>query len=137
MNRRSALVLFVVLATFPVLPAHAADRVTGRDFATRSEVIARHGMAATSQPLATQIALDILKQGGNAIDAAIAANAALGLMEPTGERDGGRSLCHRVGCKDPEALRAERQRPFSHEPHSRGVQEARPGKRSSPTVPFP
>lgn len=46
------------------------DRVTGQPFATRSEVIASHGMAATSQPLATQVALDILKQGGNAIYAA-------------------------------------------------------------------
>jgi gamma-glutamyltranspeptidase / glutathione hydrolase len=64
--------------------AAAADRVTGLPFATRSEVIARHGMAATSQPLATQIALEILREGGNAIDAAIAANAALALMEPTG-----------------------------------------------------
>ncbi|MCK4776010.1 MAG: gamma-glutamyltransferase, partial [Candidatus Krumholzibacteria bacterium] len=61
----------------------AYDRVTGRSFASRSEVIAPHGMAATSHPLATQIALDILKQGGSAADAAIAANAALGLMEPT------------------------------------------------------
>ena len=58
------------------------DRPVGRSFATRSEIVAQHGIAATSQPLATQVALDILKSGGNAIDAAIAANAMQGLTEP-------------------------------------------------------
>ncbi len=67
----------------------AADRLTDRGFASRSEVLAQHAMAATSQPLATQIALDIMKAGGTAVDAAIAANAALGLMEPTGSGVGG------------------------------------------------
>jgi gamma-glutamyltranspeptidase/glutathione hydrolase len=67
----------------------AADRITGKMFATRSEVIGRNGMVATSQPLAAMIGLDILKKGGNAIDAAIAVNAALGLMEPTSSGIGG------------------------------------------------
>ena len=76
----------LMMSSFPV---SGGDRVTGQPFATRSEVIARHGMAATSQPLVTQVALDVLKSGGNAVDAAIAANAAQGLMEPVGNGIGG------------------------------------------------
>ena len=60
----------------------AADRPEGRPFATRSTVYARHGMVAAAHPLAVQIGLDILKRGGSAVDAAIATNAALALMEP-------------------------------------------------------
>ena len=83
----------ILTAALMILPAAAQDlgpgaRPIGAEW-SRSPVIASHGMAATAQPLASQVAIDILKKGGTAVDAAIAVNATLGLMEPTGCGVGG------------------------------------------------
>ncbi len=80
---------YLILLTLITMSTYGFDRLTGEKFASRSEVIGQNGMIATSHPLATQIGLDILKKNGTAIDAAIAANIALGLMEPTGSGIGG------------------------------------------------
>lgn len=86
---RHKILTVLVLSIFVSTATNGADRVTGEVFAMRSPVLATSAMAATSQPLATQVALDVMKNGGNAIDAAIAANALLGLVEPTGNGIGG------------------------------------------------
>ena len=86
---RHEILTVLVLSIFVSTATNGGDRVTGEVFAVRSPVLATSAMAATSQPLATQVALDVMKNGGNAIDAAIAANALLGLVEPTGNGLGG------------------------------------------------
>ena len=87
--KRHVVPALTALSALVVAPSHAADRLTDRSFAMRSPALAMHGMVACAQPLAAQIGVEILQSGGNAIDAAIAVNAALGLMEPTGSGVGG------------------------------------------------
>ena len=139
-NKPVSIGLAALLAAAALSPATAADRITGRGFATRSEVIAQHGMVATSHPLATQIGIDILKAGGSAVDAAIAANAALGLMEPISNGIGGDLFAI---VWDPETkklygLNGSGRSPFSltfEELKSRGLESmVSRSPRSSPTT---
>ncbi|HEX7061068.1 MAG TPA: gamma-glutamyltransferase [Woeseiaceae bacterium] len=78
----AAALLLAVATALPARPETGGTRYAGEHFATRSPVLGLHGMAATSHPLASLIAVETLKKGGSAIDAAIAADAMLSLVEP-------------------------------------------------------
>ena len=108
---RSAAVLIAALA---LTPADAQERHPREPFRVgRSVAVAANGMVATSHPLAAQIGLDVLKAGGNAVDAAIATNAAMGLMEPMSCGVGGDLFAIVWDAKTQKLLRPERQRPVA------------------------
>jgi len=73
------------LGAFALVAAASAtgvERTEGKMSATRSVVYTRHGMVAAAHPLAVEIGVGVLRDGGTAVDAAIAVNAALGFLEP-------------------------------------------------------
>jgi gamma-glutamyltranspeptidase/glutathione hydrolase len=129
--RRSIWLGILLYTASTMAQSGPGDRVSGVSWASRSPVLGRHGMAATSHPLASQIALDILKQGGTAVDAAIAANAALGLMEPTGSGIGG-DLYAIVW--DPKTKRLHGLNASGRSPHGMTLAQLQAAVRAIPTT---
>ena len=99
--------------------AVSGDRSEGWPLQRRSEVMARNGIVATSQPLAAQAGLDILKKGGNAIDAAVATAAVLSVVEPMNVGPGGRSVRDCLRRAREQALCPERERQGAERPDAR------------------
>ncbi len=121
---KTGVLLLAAAGAAAVTDAAAQTRRIGEPFATRSEVIAPRAMAATSQPLATTGGARGAARGGSAVDAAIAANAVLGLMEPTGSGIGGDLFAIVWDPEAEEAARPERQRPLPALADARALQLA-------------
>ena len=110
------------------IAAVRGDRMWDWTQQTRSEVVARHGMVATSQPLAAQAGLQTLREGGNAVDAAVATAAMLGLTEPESAGIGGdmEAIVYSAKTHQLYGLNAAGWAPASHTVafyHRRGLKE--------------
>jgi gamma-glutamyltranspeptidase/glutathione hydrolase len=101
---------------------HAGDRPSGASFASRSPALGCSGAAGTAHPLATQVAIEMLKRGGSAVDAAIAANALLGFVEPTSSGLGGDCFAF---VWDPETRKLEGMASSGRSPKSLSLATAR------------
>jgi gamma-glutamyltranspeptidase / glutathione hydrolase len=101
---------------------HAGDRPAGASFSSRSPALGCSGAAGTAHPLATQAAIEMLKRGGSAVDAAIAANALLGFVEPVSSGLGGDCFAF---VWDPKTNKLEGMASSGRSPKSLSLETAR------------